>query len=502
MRYRAVAGYGVVVLLIGFLLPGRPSLLAAGSAGQLPPEAMAGQVVDPAGKPVAGATVWLIGGPYDEDAKTLDKTVANAQGRFVFPQAKSKWIQRQARRPHLVARDAQGRLGGEPEPWAWVSLQYTPRHDVRIKLAEAQDYHGRFVDSAGKPIAKATIRPHSVAPDPLDDRAHREVALSPELAADLGTETGADGAFTLRRVPVDGSVVSRVTAPGFGSPRVAWNLKAPVTLRLDRVGSIRGALVAPSGATGLDTLKLSLWVGTDPEKAKDAGFRVFDSANRGPGKDGRFQFDDVSPGSGRISVSLYESNLPYYTKESIPIVVKPGEITPLEVELLPAVAVRGQVVDAVSGKGIAGVAISVNRVTDQGYSTSWRRTTTDAEGRFLGYAEPGKIMVYAAEAPEIYVVPSRRGESFKLDATKDVTWPVIKLERAARLEAIVVDASGKPVPDAEVQFLILRDVHGLSIQRTDRNGACSVGGLNAKEFLALRAGRRPVGRISNPSHLR
>jgi len=360
MRYRAVAGYGVVVLLIGLLFSGAPGLLAAESAGKLPPEAMAGQVVDPAGKPVAGATVWLIGGPYDEDAKTLDKTVADAKGHFVFSQARSKWVERQARRPHLAARDVRGRLGGEPMPWAWISMRYMPRHDLRIKLAEAQDYRGRLVDAAGKPIAKAAIRPQSVAPDPLDDPAHRGVELSPELAADLGTETGADGTFTLRRVPVGGSIVSRVTAPGFGTPRVAWNLKAAVTLRLDRVGGIRGALAAPSGAAGLDTLKLSLYVGTDPEKAKDAGFRVFDSANTRPGKDGRFQVDGVSPGSGRIGVSLYESNLPYYTKESIPIVVKPGETTPLEVKLLPAVAVRGQVVDAVSGKGIGGVAISVN----------------------------------------------------------------------------------------------------------------------------------------------
>ena len=96
-------------------------------------------------------------------------------------------------------------------------------------------------------------------------------------------------------------------------------------------------------------------------------------------------------------------------------------------------------------------------------------------------------MVYAADAPEGYVVPSRRGESFKLEATKDVTWPVIKLERAARLEAIVVDQSGKPVPDAEVQFLVPRDGHELSIEKTDSSARCSIGALSSKEFLALRA---------------
>jgi len=488
MQYSTITMYGVVVLLIAPLPAGLPGLSAAESADRLPPEAMAGQVVDPAGKPAVGVAVCLVGGPHDEDAKTLDTTVTDSEGRFVFLRAASTRIGSETRRPHLVARDAQGRLGGEPMPWEWVSMRYLPRHDLRIELADVQDYQGRLTDVAGNPIAKATICPLSVAPEPFDDPARRGVQLPLELCADLRTETDIDGTFTLRRVPVGGSVVSRITAPGFGSARVMWNLLSSATLQLGRVGNIRGVLVAPPGATALDTLKLSLYSASDPQQTKDTGFRVFDTADTQPDRDGRFQFENVSPGSARIYLNLHDSSLPYYSDESISVTVKPGETTALEVGLLQAVAVRGQVVDTESGKGIAGVVITVNMVSDQGYLQPRRRTTTDSEGGFLAYTQPGKVALNPENVPEGYVVPRRQGELLKMDAVEDdITWPTIKLERAAQLQAIVVDQSGQPVPDAEVQYLVPLDGHALNIQRTDGDGACAMGGLNSNEFVALRA---------------
>lgn len=486
MLYRTVAMCGLV-LLIAPLFSGLPGLAAAESADKLPPEAMAGEIVDPSGKPAAGATVWLVGGPYDEDAKTLEKTVTDAEGRFVFPQAKSKWDASQARQPHLVARDAQGRFGGEQVPWAWGSPEWTPRQDLRIGLVDVRDYRGRVVDGDGKPIAQATIRPRSINPDLMDTAGHRGFELPPELADELSGTTGADGAFALPRAPAGGSLSSRVMASGFGSPLVEWNLDAPVALRLDRAGGVRGRLVAPGGAAGLDAMKLYFYVGADRDNKKDFPFRVSYSNEGQPDKEGRFAFDGVPPGSGHLSVSLYESDLPYYVEKPIPVVVKPGETTSIEVPLLPAVAVRGQVVDAQTEKGIAGVTLCAFRISEEGHAMPSRRTKTDAEGRFAVYIQPGKVGIEIYEVPEGHVAPSREGESPKMDATKDITWPTIKLQRAARLEAIVVDPAGQPVADAEVQFLVPRNHRLVITERTDAQGVCSLGQLNPKEFLAVRA---------------
>ena len=226
MRYQAVAGCSVVLLVC--LLSRQCGLIAAESAGKLPLEALAGQVVDPSGPPAVGATVWLVGGTYDEDPKTLERTPTDAQGRFVFREVKSKYVPRKTRWPHVVVRDSQGRLGGEDHPWGPLSM---PRQNLRMKLVNVEDCRGRLVDAASQPIAKAMICPRSVASFSLDDPSHRAMELLPELRKELECETGADGAFTLRGLPVRGSVVSKVTAAGFGSPQVGWDVSESVTLR-------------------------------------------------------------------------------------------------------------------------------------------------------------------------------------------------------------------------------------------------------------------------------
>lgn len=117
--------------------------------------ALAGRVVDSTGEPVSGATVWLVGGPYDHDAKALMKTVADAQGRFVLRNSK-EYIRPNWPVPHVVARDSRGRLGGDVFPWAWP--RWTPRQNLRVQLQEVREYRGRVEDAAGKPIANARVR--------------------------------------------------------------------------------------------------------------------------------------------------------------------------------------------------------------------------------------------------------------------------------------------------------------------------------------------------------
>jgi hypothetical protein len=134
MWYRVTPGCRIALLLSAGCLFFAPSGgFAAESAGKLPPDAMAGKILDPSGKPAAGATVWLIGGPYDGDAKTLERTVSNAYGGFVFPEAQEH-IRPKARMPHIAAGDAQGRLGGTGA-WVWHGAgKWTPQQALRIKL--------------------------------------------------------------------------------------------------------------------------------------------------------------------------------------------------------------------------------------------------------------------------------------------------------------------------------------------------------------------------------
>ena len=146
--------------------------------------------------------------------------------------------------------------------------------------------------------------------------------------------------------------------------------------------------------------------------------------------------------------------------------------------------------------------------TDKGGSRP--PVTTAADGAFTLYTPPGKIRVEVAQSPDDYVQPllvgdNRRPQSdfAKVDADKDVVWPTIRLERAARLEGIVVDESGKPAADAEVEYLASRGAYAdLAVvpTKTDADGTFTIRGLRPKETMAIRA--RTGRAVSDVAELR
>jgi protocatechuate 3,4-dioxygenase beta subunit len=468
----------------------------ANGAPQPIADTIAGTIVDPAGKPAAGAMVWLVGGPYDDDANSLEKTVADAQGRFAFATAKA-YIRPNWRMPHVVAKDSQGRLGGDSFPWAWP--RWTARQNIRVELLEVRDYRGRIENAAGQPIAKALVRLKTIYTGSIHGEASAGIELGAELSGQSSCECTADGSFTLRGVPTSGSVSGRVTAAGFGSPGVSWDVDAPVTLRLRRAGNIRGLLATPGNVPLRDALKIQLYGGgSRSDNSKKAAFRVFYHATAFSQKDGAFRFDDVPPGAATITPDLYESRLPYYVKAPAPLEVKPGETASLKVTLLQGIAVRGRVIDGKTEKGIGGVELWASQMSGEGRQEGSRKAVTEADGRFVAYLPPGKVRVEVGEAPDDYVPPLHVGDYRSpqasyfptLDAAKDIVWPTIRLDRAARLEGVVVDEAGKPVADAEVECLASRGPRAsqeVTAKRTAADGTFTIKGLYAKEVLAIRA---------------
>ena len=233
------------------LLAGAMSTVAALPAAQQETKT-SGTVVDPAGSPVGGCTVWLIEAGYSRrtDATVVGQTVTDAQGRFAFPPQKAADPQRRAGH-YVVARDAKGRIGwpqrsprGSVEPSAAGSDK---SQELQVRLVDVQDYRGRVLDDSGRPIAKATIRLMYVSsieyPKPIT-----ELAFFPaEVGKGMGGETAADGSFVLHGVPARGTVSAEITAAGFGSPGASWGLSKPVTIRLQPApGSIVGSFVCPA----------------------------------------------------------------------------------------------------------------------------------------------------------------------------------------------------------------------------------------------------------------
>ena len=483
MRIYVLAVVGIVILMIVGSGLGPVCLCTEQAARKAPIGALAGRVVDTAGDPVAEANVWLVGGPYDSDVVAVDETVTDAQGCFTFPEAESRHIKAKTRRPEVLVRASDGRLGWETRTWGWPT--WTPRQDMKVRLVDIQDARGRIVDRDGKPLAHAKLRILRLSSGGPEDSSRQTISLFSELVDEFSTEAAAGGSFTLRRVPVRGGITAVVTATGFGSPRIMWDLAGPVTIRLERTGSVTGSL---DGVPGAALGGVQLYLYRQSEQSEDLGFRIFFSEEASTDDDGSFRFDDVPPGKYVIRPSMYESDLPFHCDGSAPIEVKPGEaVVGISLPLSPAVEVRGRVVETTTGQGIAAVSVTASRISEVGSMILLRQTTTDADGNYVLHVLAGEVTVMVAATPEDYVKPRRTGRQPKMKVTLPSTWPIIELERAVQLEGVVVDQAGKPVSEAKVQAIVQRDHIEMAQEWTDADGKFCIRGLRAKDTLALRA---------------
>ena len=193
-----------------------------------------GTVVDATGKPVAGATVWLLGYAGDPrdfgsraDFHIVAETKSDEKGGFQMAEQKRD-DPTASPMPFLVtARDSQGRIGGQTRVYsqAVANSPDAPYRDMRLELHEVKDYHGRLVDTEGGPIAKARIRPEGCSLNNPAAKSYSSCVFPSHLNDELATETDADGSFTIRKLPLRGQLSLTIRAEGFGKPRATINLE-------------------------------------------------------------------------------------------------------------------------------------------------------------------------------------------------------------------------------------------------------------------------------------
>lgn len=410
-----------------------------------------GMVVDPAGEPAAGAKVWLIGGKHDEDPpKVLQETATDSSGRFRIDQHEYELFRDDPRSPTALVRDAAGHIGGTSR--IGLHAKAADPQEVRIKLVDVKEYHGRLEDASGQPIKGARIKLTAWTGGTFDEPTREYFELSSVVIKPSTVTTAEDGSFVLRGVPVDGVLRARITTEEYGSPNVTFSLAKQVTIRINRPGRIRGTVVA-EGTPG-DAAEVTLYLTGARERIRPQGvdYRVYYGAEGKSDDSGSFYFDAVPAGKYVVYPRLGQDS-PYVSQETSAFEVKPGEEVVVSVPLKRAIAIHGKVVDKKTGKGLQGVRVLLRNAKPTPWSGSTKAATTDEQGAYTVAVKPGSIRMEVSQVPEGYVKPGRGGEQSSVEVTKDMTWPTIELQPTAVIEGIVVDESGKPVPNAEVRPL-------------------------------------------------
>lgn len=447
--------------------------------------AIEGLVVDAAKKPAAGAEVWLVSGDWgDETAEVRAVTTTDEKGRFAFRQFTADELFKTATgRSFLLARDRRRQLG-----WI-VYLQPADAQRIFIALHEVADFRGKLVDASGQPIVGARIQPRSLSTAPLRGPELGGVSLPFELVSRWDTKTSDNGEFVLRDMPADGSLTARVAAVGFGTPLLRWDLGHNVEIRLERAGAIAGYIQLPSGADLPKELTLILFRQAEsPMEGARFGLRF--STLKPVDEQGHFEFADAPPGKYVISLQQARHSA-LYGDPTGPILLSAGErVADVKLPLHRTVVVRGVAVDNRDKKPVKGVALQFNKVESNGRWQPLTDETTDANGRFTAYVRPGQIAIRPVDAPAGYLAVFQGDASMKpVDAEKDVE-TVVEVERAIQVKGAVVDASGTPVPNAELQIMMpwRLNRHGAPPQqKADESGAFVLDDVDPSDTLPVRA---------------
>ena len=198
----------------------------------------------------------------------------------------------------------------------------------------------------------------------------------------------------LKGIPQGASIFAAIKAPGFGTPSISWDTTRPTTIALEgRLGRIKGRLKPPDARGLPDGLELGLHSPPQRDNAVPGPCEVFCQRDGRAGKDGAFEFDNLPP--GRYVVSAYfDQNEIVAIKPQHEIDVGPGAVAQLEIPLQRLPTITGRLVDAQTGKGIAGVRLqSLLHEDGKNSNVYLGEATTDADGRYTIPARPGSVTI-------------------------------------------------------------------------------------------------------------
>jgi RNA polymerase sigma factor (sigma-70 family) len=391
---------------------------------------VAGRVLDPDGKPVAGARVWIIE-PWQK-ARAVART--GDDGTFRLPSdemgkdpTESEWVIR------IVATHERFGLGlPDSKPGDGLTLRLV-KDDVPI--------HGRVLDLQGQPVAGVTVTPLKVqaaAGDSLngwleklkaaedqvnvitDTAVRRKIAPAPFLAP---VKTDAQGRFTLRGVGRERLVELRIEGPTVATAefRVMTRLTDSVRVEYDP-GNVKLGYRVFYGATfdfAADPTQPFEGVVTGKDTGKPIPGAIVSSVfpNRietVADREGRYRLIGLSAGVHRLVARppTGEPFLPFRLEGGLPNSQRPVK---LDFALARAPWAEGTVTNARTGKPIAGASLHYFPFDPAGVlqfsgdaEAFGEAGRTDADGRFKIVALPGSgaIGVYGPDGP--YIEATRR----------------------------------------------------------------------------------------------
>jgi RNA polymerase sigma-70 factor (ECF subfamily) len=419
-------GGGFMVILTDYSLARLNPVLEAGRMNHArlelePGLRVHGRVVDDAGQAVGGAAIWRSWSMVREGHIALH---ADAQGRFELRaacQGMGVGAQHPDHAPSVV-RSISGRPGDE--------LQLVL--EMRGKAARV---HGTVRTPDGTPVAAARVWVGKSNPQaiflPTGEQA------SDPLWADA--RSAADGSFEFRGVNA-GKTEMRVEAEGYAP----WFESFELARAEDRVVDVR---LGPGCAVEI----LAVDLRGDPVagaklQGNGAGSPVYGKTDSA----GRFQRRDLAPGRYHM---ILDARIQGHAQTELDL--RPGETCRWDVKLDPGRTLTGVLLDSAKNP-LPGWRICVmpaDRRWFEGWQDMFGSETTDAQGRFGVSGLPDYALSLAVQTP--FARGMRVVLTLEIPSTATGEQRIVVPDSAlaqSKLTGLLVDARGRPLPDAALSL--------------------------------------------------
>lgn len=436
------------------------TIIALCSAAPVYAQTISGRVVGPDNKPFPGASIVVerfTGDGLDEHPPVF----SGSDGTFILTLDREQNPASVA--PNmLVARVTAAAKGFAPVSVTMISGK--PLDVLQLRPAEAS-LHGTIKSQDGTPLAGVTVRVTVIYKGA--DLSGGYVSVIKGLDALYRATTDVRGGYTLENLPKEGSAFVMLDDPKYMRDTVRVPLTGPNSstplLTARPGGSITGQVLGPKG-TPLP------------------GVRVMAQGVRGRGN---WAEPAITDANGTYRLSGLESatynvmtNPPAGHSEVIAAaienvaVLEGKEAAATPIRFTPGAVVNGRVLDADTGKPVAGIQIGSYGPHRPRTSGAITVAHTDAEGKFQMRVAPGDVYVYVADRTE-YLAGDNSSFTGRV-REGEATEQTFRLKKGNVLSGVVVNEAGEPVENVTVS--VSEDYLPRSVS-TDKQGQWSIKGL-------------------------
>ena len=496
---------------------------------------LAGTVVDPGGKPLADAEVWLTTLSHKFETETLGKAKTDPSGRFGLAIPDS-WFQ-----TPYGARQELGLVAAK-EGFRLAAISYSrsaipPQSGLRLQLGTRASSAITVLAPDKTPLPKAKIRVESLLVDHFESGISEErartlaaankyefkvtpngyvlgrgrVVLPEELSQRLTVTTDSQGKAEDNRFPFADVAGLMIETERYGTQfltllyytaQPSWSkLEIRETFTMQPVGRLTGRIEVKN----LDAVRGHLLrLTTYDRKSKEDTWIAMGSARVKIAADGTFEVPAIAQGQLQLRSSFEDT--PYRVDSSFKQLptIKAGAEAQVTIPLRLGVTITGLVREKGTGRPIPGLVVLVGNGGNGGVIGVTTPVRTDADGRYRCVMPPGPVYPVPGIPKEF--APLRLKQYLELKVSGDVAEheaPVLELQRTSTVRGIVVDEAGKPIPGAVVQAGWLGYDHRIDRSSfQDVTATCDRQGAFAIESVILYTDEFAGGPAAKESELR